>query len=142
MLPTDQRAQADALRWLMWEGIHLNKALGTIFFEALVWPQLGWGATNQPLVDDALQQAERYLAVLDAHLGERRFMLGDALSFVDFAIASAEPYRAGFRSISAASPMFSGTMISSPSCRHGSAHWARCRRRSRPERLRDNHLTG
>ena len=93
MMPTDPRAQADALRWLLWEGIHFNKALGTIFFEAVVRPQLGWGATNQPLVDDALHQAEKYLAVLDAHLGDRPFMLGDALSFVDFAMASAEPYR-------------------------------------------------
>lgn len=93
MLPGDPRAQADALRWLLWEGIHFNKALGTIFFEAVVRPQLGWGATNQPLVDDALQQAEKYLAVLDAHLRDRPFVLGDALSFVDFAIASAEPYR-------------------------------------------------
>ena len=93
MLPNDARAQADALRWLLWEGIHLNKALGTIFFEAVVRPQLGWGATNQPLVDDALGQAEKYLAVLDAHLGDQPFVLGDRLSFVDFAMASAEPYR-------------------------------------------------
>lgn len=93
MLPSDARSQADGLRWLLWEGIHFNKALGTIFFESVVRPDLGWGATNQPLVDDALQQAEKYLAVLDAHLGDRRFILGDELSFVDFAMASAEPYR-------------------------------------------------
>jgi glutathione S-transferase len=93
MLPNDARAQADALRWLLWEGIHYNKALGTIFFESVVRPQLGWGETNQPLVDDALVQAARLLPVLDAHLATREFMLGDRLSFVDFAIASAEPYR-------------------------------------------------
>jgi len=93
MLPTDPRSQTDMLRWLLWEGIHFNKALGTVFFEAVVRPQMGWGATNQPLVDDALQQAERHLPVLEGHLADRPYILGDRLSFVDFAMASAEPYR-------------------------------------------------
>jgi glutathione S-transferase len=93
MLPTERRQRADMARWLLWEGIHYNRALGTIFFESVVRPQLGWGPTNQPLVEDALVQAARLLPVLDAHLATREFMLGDQLSFADFAIASAEPYR-------------------------------------------------
>jgi glutathione S-transferase len=93
MLPTGLQAQMDILRWLHWEGIHFNRALGTIFFEAIVRPQMGRGKTNQPLVDDALQQAGRYLSVLDTHLADRSFILGEYLSFVDFAMASAEPYR-------------------------------------------------
>jgi glutathione S-transferase len=93
MLPTGREQRADMLRWLQWEGIHYNRALGTIFFEAAVRPQLGWGETNQALVDDALEQAGRYLPVLDAHLAKREFILGGRLSFVDFAMASAEPYR-------------------------------------------------
>lgn len=93
LVPTGLQARMDMLRWLHWEGIHFNKALGTIFFEAVVRPQLGWGAPNQPLVDDALQQAGRFLPVLDSHLRHRSFILGDCLSFADFAIASAEPYR-------------------------------------------------
>jgi len=94
MLPSGSRSHADMQRWLLWEGIHYNKALGTIFFESIVRPQLGWGAPNQPLVDDALTHAAKYLSVLDAHLADRPFVLGDAMSFVDFAIASTEPYRA------------------------------------------------
>jgi glutathione S-transferase len=93
MLPSGPRLQSDMLRWLFWESTHFNKALGTIFFESVVRPQLGWGAGNQALIDDALEQAEKYLAVLDAHLKERPFILGESLSFVDFAVASAEPYR-------------------------------------------------
>ena len=31
--------------------------------------------------------------MLDAHLKDRPFILGESLSFVDFAVASAEPYR-------------------------------------------------
>ena len=93
LVPTGLQARMDMLRWLHWEGIHFNKALGIIFFETVVRPQLGWGATNRPLVDDALEQAGRYLRVLDSHLKDRSFVLGDRLSFADFAIASAEPYR-------------------------------------------------
>ena len=93
MVPAGRRERLDMLRWLLWEGVHYNKALGTIFFESVVRPQLGWGEPNQPLVDDALVQAARLLPVLDAHLATREFVLGDRLSFVDFAIASAEPYR-------------------------------------------------
>ena len=56
MIPADRRQRLDMLRWLLWEGVHFNKALGTIFFESVVRPQFGWGETNQPLVDDALVQ--------------------------------------------------------------------------------------
>jgi glutathione S-transferase len=59
----------------------------------VVRPQLGWGAPNQALVDDALTQAAKHLPVLDAHLANRPFVLGDAMSFVDFAMASTETYR-------------------------------------------------
>jgi glutathione S-transferase len=93
MLPADPRSQSDMLRWLFWESAHFNKALGTIFFESVVRSQLGWGVGNQALIDDALEQAEKYLLVLDEHLKDRPFILGESLSFVDFAIASAEPYR-------------------------------------------------
>jgi len=93
MVPTGLRPRADALRWLHWEAVHYNRALGAIFFETIVRPQLGWGEANQPLVDDALVQIGRFLPVLDAHLADRQFMLGERLRFVDFAVASAEPYR-------------------------------------------------
>ena len=93
MIPAERRQRLDMLRWLQWEGVHYNKALGTIFFESIVRPQLGWGEPNQPLVDDALVQAKRFLPVLDRHLAGREFIMGDTLSFADFAIASAEPYR-------------------------------------------------
>lgn len=93
LVPPSLRQRIDLLRWLHWEGIHLNKALGTLFFETVVRPAFGLGATNQALVEDAAVQAARFLPVLDAHLADRRFLVGDALSFADFAVASAEPYR-------------------------------------------------
>lgn len=93
LIPTERRSRIDMLRWLQWEGVHYNRALGTIFFESTVRPMLGWGETNQALVDDALLQTRRLLPVLEAHLAAREFMMGDRLSFADFAIASAEPYR-------------------------------------------------
>ena len=93
MLPTGHHARMDMLRWLLWEGVHYNKALGNIFFEGVVRPQMGWGEPNQGLVDESLQEIERRLPVLDAHLAVNAWMLGDRLSFVDFAMASAEPYR-------------------------------------------------
>lgn len=93
MIPGERRQRLDMLRWLQWEGVHYNRALGTIFFETVVRPQLGWGEPNGALVDDALQQAKRFLPVIEAHLTHREFMLGDRLSVADFAIASAEPYR-------------------------------------------------
>lgn len=93
LAPQTAKGWADMTRWLLWEGIHYNRALGTIFFESVVRPQMGWGEPNQALVDDALVQAGKYMAVLDAHLADHRFVLGDTLSFADFAVASAEPYR-------------------------------------------------
>ena len=65
------------------------------YAEVIKGPAKRLDATPRALkVDDALVQAGRYLKVLDAHLADRPFMLDDRLSFVDFAVASAEPYRA------------------------------------------------
>ena len=93
MFPTGLRPRADALRWLYWEAVQYNEALGTIFFESVVRPQFGWGEPNQALVDNGLVQARRYLPLLNAHLADKPFILGDRLSYVDFAVAAAEPYR-------------------------------------------------
>jgi len=93
LAPETAEGWADMTRWLLWEGIHYNRALGTIFFESVVRPQLGWGDPNAALVAEARVQADKYMAVLDAHLAGQPFVLGDRLSYADFAIASAEPYR-------------------------------------------------
>lgn len=93
MLPSAGREQSDMLRWLFWEGIHLNRALGVVFVQAVVLPQFGMPMGHPAVLEEALGQADKHLRVLDQHLADRRYMLGEQLTFVDLAVASAEPFR-------------------------------------------------
>ena len=135
MLPSGPRLQSDMLRWLFWESTHFNKALGTIFLKSVVRPQLGWGAGNRALIDDALEQAEKYLAVLDTHLKDRPFMLGEKL------LASStsqslppSPIAIGWRSISTGLQTSSAIMTSLRNCPPGRKRWEGPRPLRRPDR--------
>jgi len=93
LFPPTMRARIDILRWLSWEAIHFNGALGALFFEIAVKPAIGLGAPDPAVVARAEQGFERFAPVLEAHLADRMFMVGDSITYADYAIASCEPYR-------------------------------------------------
>jgi glutathione S-transferase len=74
--------RGDAARWLFFEARHLSEPIGELWFN-------GWLRQKRGKVPDtmAMSRAEkvsaRYLAVLEAHVAERDWMLGENFSLVD-----------------------------------------------------------
>lgn len=93
LFPRNATLRFDILRWLYWEAIHLNGAIGTMFFETVAKPQNNLGETDTAAVARASLAFHRFAPVLDAHLADRKYVVGEALTYADFAVASCEPYR-------------------------------------------------
>jgi len=89
--PHDAR-QVDVLRWLSWDAQHFTPYGGTLYFEYLIKPRLGMGDADPGKVDEATANFRTQARILDAHLRNRAFLVGNALSIADFAVASALPY--------------------------------------------------
>jgi glutathione S-transferase len=84
MLPFgDERARADVTRWQCWELAHFSPAVQRL---------IGLRGGKRPAEPDALATAEadfaRWAAVLEAHLADRRFLVGERRTVADFSVAA------------------------------------------------------
>lgn len=86
--PTDRIGRYEVLRWQSWEVQHFNRALGDIVWETVAKQVFGMGAPDQDKIDAALINFRRFGAVLNEHLGNREFILGDKVTAADFAVGS------------------------------------------------------
>lgn len=89
--PADAR-QFEVLRWLLWDATEFAPKAGTLYFEHVIKSRFGIGAPDPAEVQKATEGFLRFAAVLEAHLKGRRYLVGDALSVADFAVAITLPY--------------------------------------------------
>ena len=89
--PQDGR-QVDVIRWLSWNQAHFNRFAGQLYFEHVVKPMFRLGPANPEKVAEAMKGFRLFGAVLDLHLADRTFLVGEALSVADFAVAGALPF--------------------------------------------------
>lgn len=80
------------MRWLGWNAQHFTRAGGALYFEHVVRPRFGLGPADAAAVEEGLAGFRRFAAVLDGHLTDRRWIVGDALSVADFSVAVTLPY--------------------------------------------------
>lgn len=92
LLPTDERLRAEVTRWQFWDSSHFSPQLGTIAFQRLLKPAFGLGEPEPAKIEEALTNFRRYAAVLNQHLGSRRYVVGDALTVADLTLASSLMY--------------------------------------------------
>jgi glutathione S-transferase len=85
MWPDDDR-RLDILKWLFWEQGHLMYAIGIPVYQLVVKPLLG-GQPDHKRIDEAYVSFGRLAKVLDDELARHRYVVGDALSLADFAVA-------------------------------------------------------
>ncbi|HEX5353901.1 MAG TPA: glutathione S-transferase family protein [Rhodanobacteraceae bacterium] len=88
--PQDDR-QIDVLRWLSWDLAHFYKAGGTLYFEHIIKPRFGLGDANPAAAKQATEEWRRFAAILDTHLHDRRWLVGDGITVADFAVAAMLP---------------------------------------------------
>jgi glutathione S-transferase len=85
--PATSRGRADALRWISWHLAHFGPAVGTFNSENAFKPVM-----NRPADPAALERAEKdfhnFAPVINSHLEDRKFLLGDELSIADFYVGA------------------------------------------------------
>jgi glutathione S-transferase len=95
LFPRDTQQRADIVRWQFWELAHFNRAFGTLAFETVIKPKLNLGPTDDALVATALTNLARSAPVLERHLVDRHYMVGEGITIADYSMICLESYRRG-----------------------------------------------
>lgn len=93
LFPRAARDRADVVRWQFWEVAHFNRALGALAFETIAKPRLGIGSPDEPQVRQAMEGMARFAPVLEAHVRDRSYLVGEAVTIADYSVATFEGYR-------------------------------------------------
>jgi len=87
--PHDTKRQADVLRWLSWESSHWDaQACGTIGFERASKLVLRLGAPDPVQIAQGEMEFHRFAKVLNRHLSDRKWLIGDDLTIADFSVGA------------------------------------------------------
>jgi glutathione S-transferase len=89
LLPADPRQRALVNQWQFWDMAHWDAACSTYIFENHVKALFNRGEPNLTRVAEAEERFRRIAPVLDNHLENRTFILGDTLTVADFTIGAA-----------------------------------------------------
>ncbi|MEJ0026200.1 MAG: glutathione S-transferase family protein [Rhizomicrobium sp.] len=90
--PADRAAQVDIVTWFSWAAHHFGRAGGALYFEHIIKPRFAIGPADPAVVAEAQAEFRRFAAVLDDHLRDRKWLLGERLSVADFSVAVTLPY--------------------------------------------------
>jgi glutathione S-transferase len=93
LFPRDPQNRADIVRWQCWELAHFNNALSTVMFETVLKPQLLQQEPNQPVVDAAAESLKVFARVLEDHLADHDYMVGNGITLADYSMVSIEGFK-------------------------------------------------
>ncbi|GAC1325760.1 MAG: glutathione S-transferase family protein [Collimonas sp.] len=89
--PHDER-QIDVMRWLSWDSQHFTRHASVLYFEYVIKPLFGLPAADAATLEEATKHFRTFAGVLNTHLNDRKFLVGDSLTVADFAVAVTLPY--------------------------------------------------
>ena len=92
LYPDNILVRADINRWMLWSCQHFAATISVISFENIWKGLIGQGAPDAAVLQKAEAQLAQFATVLDRHLAERDWLVGDQLSLADFAVAPALMY--------------------------------------------------
>jgi glutathione S-transferase len=84
LLPTDARQRAEAYRWLLFVATELEQPLWRITRNTRLYPETQRQPTDVVI---ASQEFKDMAAVLERHMNQRQFIVGDRATVVDFVAA-------------------------------------------------------
>ncbi|MEY4578862.1 MAG: hypothetical protein RL701_3565 [Pseudomonadota bacterium] len=88
LYPQELSARTDIFRWLFWCANEWSPVVGRLNFENMIKPMLKLGAPDPARVAEAETAFKLNAKVLDAHLTQREYLVGDTLSLADYAVAA------------------------------------------------------
>ena len=80
MYPTDLQQRFEAERWMDWQQTTFNPASRPGFWQLIRMPE---GQRDLKAIADSNAAVENLMAMLDAHLAQRSFMVGEQFSMAD-----------------------------------------------------------
>jgi glutathione S-transferase len=87
--PDDARARADIMRWQSWQLAHWGgEACQPLIFNRLVKKLLNLGPPDEAAVAKGTEAFNRDARLLDARLSKQSYLVGNALTLADFAVAA------------------------------------------------------
>ncbi len=90
LLPSDERARLEVIRWQFWDLAHWDPACAVFIFENVVKPIVSNGSGPDPAaIAQGTETFHRVAKVLDRQLAGRKFVVGDALTLADFSLGAA-----------------------------------------------------
>jgi glutathione S-transferase len=84
--------EPDMIRWVSWGKENFVRACDIVHFERGTKQRYRLGALDQAQVDDGLARFRTAAAILDSALSERKWLLGERVSYADFRMASFLPF--------------------------------------------------
>ena len=90
--PGEPARQVEVLQWLNWDTAHFARHAGSLFFENYIKAAFAMGEPDAAAIEEATKFFLQFATVLDQHLAGRAYILGDALTVTDFAVAAELPY--------------------------------------------------
>lgn len=86
--PTDIQLRVDIMRWQCWQLAHWSRACQPLQFERFVKKVLQMGEPDLQVIEQATQAFHKEAAVLNQHLSNQSYLVGDKLTLADFSVAS------------------------------------------------------
>lgn len=90
--PQNPEQQIEVMRWLTWNSEHFTRYAGELYFQYLIKPRFNLGDVDNAAVEEATGYVRKYAGILDQHLSNRKFLVGEKLTIADFAVAVTLPY--------------------------------------------------
>ncbi len=91
--PDDAR-QADIVSWFSWNSQHFIQSGGALYFEFVIKSRFKIGPPDAAAVEKASKSFRAQAGVLNNHLKNRKWLVGEQLSVADFSVAVTLPYAA------------------------------------------------
>lgn len=86
LCPSDPKACADADRWMDWHATTIWPNLQPVFRELV---RVTADKRNMPLVEESRKKLAASMAILNAHLANRKYVIGDAFTMGDIPLGTA-----------------------------------------------------
>ncbi len=84
--------EPEMIRWISWSKDNFVKACDAVHWERGTKPRYDIGSCDQEQVERGLEQFHKAAALLEAELADRIWLVGDAISFADFRMATFLPF--------------------------------------------------
>ena len=88
LYPDDPKVRADIARWQFWTSFNFGPTTAALIFERAFKAKMGMGEPDPALIAAESAKLDTFCTLLDTHLADRDYLVGDGLTIADFAVCA------------------------------------------------------